>query len=106
MMDTSLAEKLLSRIVTEMDTATSVIDALHKRGYTYNFELTEDKLICLQNFKSYFPDDFIVDVVYPLEGANNDLRECFVFALREPITKVKGIFYFTCYTGNSFSRLL
>ncbi|HEY9049187.1 MAG TPA: hypothetical protein VIN08_24970 [Ohtaekwangia sp.] len=106
MMDTTLTEKLLGRIVKEMDSATRVIEALHKRGYTYNFELTDEKLICLQNFKCYFPDDFVVDVVYPLEGASHDLKECFLFALREPLTEVKGIFYFTCYTGNSFSRLL
>lgn len=91
-MDTSSTDKLLNTIVDDMAYAAAIVDDLHERGYDNNFELMGNRLICLQSQECYAPRDFWVDEIYRFDHDRIGLRGYFVYALREPVNEVMGIF--------------
>jgi hypothetical protein len=91
-MDTSSTDRLLDTIVDDMAYAAAIVDDLHQRGYDSNFELIGNKLVCLQSQQHYSPRDFWVDEIYRFDHDNIGLRGYFVYALREPVHHVMGIF--------------
>jgi len=91
-MDTSSTDRLLDTIVDDMAYAAAIVDDLHERGYDNNFELVGNRLLCLQSQEHYAPRDFWVDEIYRFDHDSIGLRGYFVYALREPIHDVMGIF--------------
>jgi hypothetical protein len=72
--------------------AAAIVDDLHDRGYDNNFELVGNTLVCLQSQEQYAPRDFWVDEIYRFDHDGIGLRGYFVYALREPVHDVMGIF--------------
>ena len=70
------------------DTVTQAVEGLRKRGYTLDFNLGENCLICNNN--KYDIKDFEITEVYRFEGNTDPADEAVVYGIESP-DGVKGI---------------
>ena len=70
------------------DTVTQAVAELKKRGYTMDFNLKENCIVCHE--EKFNPNDFEIMEVYRFEGATDPADESIVFAI-ESNTGLKGI---------------
>lgn len=69
-------------------TVSKAIETLRKRGFTIDFNLEENCLVC--NNEKFTPDDFKIVDVYRYEGNTDPADEASVYAI-ESKTGAKGI---------------
>jgi hypothetical protein len=70
------------------DTVTQAINDLRQRGYTMDFNLEENCLVC--HDEKFDPADFEIMEIYRFEGETDPADEAVVFAI-ESRTGLKGI---------------
>ncbi len=70
------------------DTVSEAINDLKKRGYTLDFNLEENCIIC--NHEKFEPLDFEITEVYRFEGDSDPADEAIVYAIQSK-TGVKGV---------------
>ncbi len=75
----------------EMTTLTEVVDKLRKDGYTQDFNLQKNSLVCQNGKYSVFHDEFVIDKVYRFEGDSDPADEATVYAISSPKYDIKGI---------------
>ena len=63
------------------DTLTEAVSDLKKRGYTIDFNLEEDKLICNKTPLALQPEEFEITEVYRFEGNTDPADEAVVYAI-------------------------
>ena len=76
-----------------MDTMTTVSEVLNKlkrEGYTADFNLSDNCLICHGNKLQVFPDEFVVDKHYRFEGASDPADEAVIYAISSARHGLKG----------------
>ena len=73
------------------DTVTEAIGELTKRGYTHDFTLGGDCLLCDEKEIYLHPQDFEVDEVYRFEGDSDPGDENVVYAISSAKHNLKGI---------------
>ena len=61
------------------DTVTDAIKGLRERGYTKDFNLKENCIIC--NDEKFHPEDFEIVEVYRFEGETDPADEAVVYAI-------------------------
>ncbi|HEV8284318.1 MAG TPA: hypothetical protein VGQ09_08405 [Chitinophagaceae bacterium] len=61
------------------DTVTEAIKGLRERGYTKDFNLKENCIIC--NEEKFHPEDFEIVEVYRFEGETDPADEAVVYAI-------------------------
>ncbi len=91
-MVTSFADHVLDTIIDDSRSAISVINELYELGYTNNFRLIGNELLCTENRKHYQHRSFCVDEIYRFRfnpGSNNGFS---IFALHHPEENLKGVF--------------
>jgi hypothetical protein len=64
---------------THYDTVSKAIDALRKQGYTADFNIEENELVC--NNEKFNAENFEVDDVYRYEGNSDPADEAAVYAI-------------------------
>ncbi len=74
------------------DTLSMATDGLRKRGYTTDFNLAFDKLICSKTETCLNPGEFEITEVYRFEGETNPSDESIVFAVESKDGQMKGVF--------------
>ena len=72
------------------ETVTEAVNDLNKRGYTHDFNLGEDCLICGETI-SLSPKEFEIDEVYRFEGMTDPGDEMIVYAIASVDGDVKGV---------------
>ncbi len=72
-------------------TMSEAVNDLIKRGYTHDFNLEEDHLLCAVDGCHLMPDEFEIDEVYRFEGANDPGDSNIVYAISSEKHKRKGI---------------
>jgi hypothetical protein len=72
------------------DTVVAALNGLKERGYTLNFNLAFDKLICHENDICLNPSEFEITEVYRFEGDSNPSDEDVVYAIESKDSKLKG----------------
>ncbi|RYY00617.1 MAG: phosphoribosylpyrophosphate synthetase [Gammaproteobacteria bacterium] len=75
----------------EFGTLSQTIDGLEKQGYTLDFNIREECLVCRQTNAALRPDEFEIDAVYRFEGDSNPDDEAVVYAISSPKFGVKGV---------------
>ncbi|RYZ62651.1 MAG: phosphoribosylpyrophosphate synthetase [Chitinophagaceae bacterium] len=75
----------------EFGTLSQTIDGLEKQGYTLDFNIREECLVCRQTSTALRPDEFEIDAVYRFEGDSNPDDEAVVYAISSPKFGVKGV---------------
>ncbi|MEP7167996.1 MAG: phosphoribosylpyrophosphate synthetase [Bacteroidota bacterium] len=73
------------------DTVTEAVNDLSKRGYTYNFNLSDDCIECKTHDVNLKPDEFHIDEIHRFEGNTDPADETIVYAISSVKHKLKGI---------------
>lgn len=71
-------------------TVSETINALKKEGYTLDFNIKDDCLVCHKTYTVLSPDDFEIDKVFRFEGVSNPDDEAIVYAISSQNLKTKG----------------
>ena len=72
------------------DTVTDALKELKRRGYTIDFNIAFDKIICSNNKICFNPHEFEIVEVFRFEGDSNPSDEDVVYAIESKDGKVKG----------------
>ncbi|MEO6220196.1 MAG: hypothetical protein ABIO81_07195 [Ginsengibacter sp.] len=73
------------------DTVSQALDSLKERGYTTDFNIAFDKLICTATKKCLNPHEFEITEVYRFEGETDPSDEAVVYAVASKDEKMKGV---------------
>ena len=72
------------------DSVTGALQDLKLRGFTIDFNIAFDKIICSKNETILNPDEFEIVEVYRFEGDSNPDDEDVVYAIQSKDGKLKG----------------
>jgi hypothetical protein len=72
------------------DTVVDAVNGLKQRGFTIDFNLAFDQIICTENKYCLNPDQFEITEVYRFEGDSNPADEDVVYAVTSKDGKLKG----------------
>lgn len=75
---------------TSYGTLSETINGLKQEGYTLDFNLNKDCIICHYGKTSLSPEEFDIDAVFRFEGESNPDDESIVYAISSPNNGVKG----------------
>jgi hypothetical protein len=70
------------------DTVSEAVNDLKKRGYTEDFNITSDALVC--DLARFHPDDFEIVEIYRFEGNSDPADEAIVYAIESKVG-LKGV---------------
>jgi hypothetical protein len=73
------------------DTVTEALTDLKARGYTLDFNIAFDKIICRQNNFCLNPHEFEITEVHRFEGATDPGDEDVVYAVESKDGTIKGV---------------
>jgi len=73
------------------DTVVAALNGLKARGFTTNFNIAFDKLMCAENKTCLNPDEFEIVEVHRFEGNSNPEDEDVVYAVRSLNGEIKGV---------------
>ncbi|MFD2163756.1 cupin domain-containing protein [Paradesertivirga mongoliensis] len=76
--------------MNKMSTVTEVLQKLKEGGYTVDFNLSDNCLICHGNSLQIHPEEFVVDEHYRFEGATDPGDEAIVYAISSTKHNIKG----------------
>lgn len=74
----------------QYETVVEALAGLKSRGYTLDFNIATDKIICNQNDICFTPAEFEITEVYRFEGDTNPDDEDVVYAVESKDGSVKG----------------
>jgi len=70
----------MEKINHSYNTVSQAIEGMRLRGYTLDFNLKEDRLICNTDME-YHPEDFEITEVHRFEGETNPSDEAIVYGI-------------------------
>jgi len=73
------------------DTVTEAINGLKAKGYTLDFNIAFDKIICQKNNFCLNPHEFEITEVYRFEGSTDPSDEEVVYAVASKDGTMKGV---------------
>jgi hypothetical protein len=73
------------------DTLSGAISQLQKQGYTIDFNLRENALVCRHNDMQIGHEDFVIDKYYRFEGMTDPADEAILYAISVPGHNLKGL---------------
>ncbi|MBC7625937.1 phosphoribosylpyrophosphate synthetase [Ferruginibacter sp.] len=73
------------------DTVTGALNGLKAKGYTLDFNIRFDKIICKENNYCLNPHEFEIIEVHRFEGDTNPSDEDIVYAVQSKDGKIKGV---------------
>ena len=73
------------------DTVTGALNGLKAKGYTLDFNIRFDKIICKENNYCLNPHEFDIIEVHRFEGDTNPSDEDIVYAVQSKNGKIKGV---------------
>ncbi|MEO8412980.1 MAG: phosphoribosylpyrophosphate synthetase [Ginsengibacter sp.] len=72
------------------DTVSSALNSLKERGFTKDFNIAFDKLICSETNECLNPHEFEITEVYRFEGESNPSDEAIIYAIASKDGNIKG----------------
>ncbi|RYU91416.1 phosphoribosylpyrophosphate synthetase [Mucilaginibacter terrigena] len=76
---------------TDYGTLSQTINGLKAEGYTLDFNIQKDCIICHQTNTELSPDDFEIDAVFRFEGESNPDDEAVLYAISSTKDNSKGV---------------
>lgn len=73
------------------DTVSGALNSLKARGYTKDFNISFDKLICDETNECLNPHKFEITEIYRFEGESNPSDEAVVYAVESKDGNMKGV---------------
>ena len=77
----------------QYDTVVAALNDLKQRGFTLDFNIAFDKLICRQNDACLNPSQFEITEVYRFEGDTNPGDEEVVYAVASKEGSLRGVIH-------------
>lgn len=74
-----------------MNTVSEILARLKDEGYSVDFNLKNNCLVCHGNSLEIHPEDFMVDKHYRFEGYSNPADEAIVYAISSGKHRLKGV---------------
>ena len=74
-----------------MTTLSEILNKLKSEGYTVDFNLSENCLVCAGNALMIHPEDFVVDRHFRFEGNTDPGDEAIVYAISSEKNNIKGV---------------
>ncbi len=72
-------------------TLSETVNGLKKDGYTHDFNMRDECIVCHENDTSLSPDEFQIDAVYRFEGASDPQDQAIVYAISSEKFRIKGV---------------
>lgn len=72
----------MSKPLNTLDTLTEQIAELQERGYTYDFALQENGLVCKSLDRSFRPNQFTIVETHRFEGMSNPSDNSVLYAIQ------------------------
>ncbi len=72
------------------DTVSNALSSLKDRGYTKDFNLAFDKIMCNETNECLNPSEFEITAFYRFEGESNPSDEAVVYAIESKDHRMKG----------------
>ena len=72
-------------------TLSETINGLKKDGYSLDFNVQQERIVCHQANTVLSPEDFEIDKVYRFEGASNPEDQSVLYAISSAKFDVKGV---------------
>jgi len=72
-------------------TLSQTINALKELGYTIDFNVVGDCLVCDRTKVQLSPDEFLIDKFYRFEGMSDPEDQSILYAISSPAHNVKGL---------------
>ena len=90
------------------DTITEALKDLKVRGFTIDFNIAFDKLICSKNEILLNPDGFEIAELYRFEGDTDPGDENVVYAIESKDKKIKGVIMsaYGVYAENTSNEMI
>ena len=90
------------------DTVVAAINGLKAKGYTTNFNIAFDKLMCSENKTCLNPNEFEIVEVHRFEGNSNPADEDVVYAVESINGNIKGVITsaFGMYADNTSTEMI
>ncbi|MGN7204649.1 cupin domain-containing protein [Pedobacter sp. SAFR-022] len=73
-----------------MTTVSEVLNNLKAKGYTVDFNLDDNCVVCHSNALKIYPEDFVVDKHYRFEGPSDPADAAIVYAISSAKHNLKG----------------
>jgi hypothetical protein len=73
------------------ETLSQAISDLIKRGYTFNFNIKNDCIACVENSINLQPDEFEIDEVHRFQEMSDVDNESILYAISSTQNNVKGL---------------
>jgi hypothetical protein len=77
--------------MSNYDTLSAAVNSLNERGFTTDFNIAFDRLICHETNECLNPHEFEITEVYRFEGETNPSDESVVYAVESKDGKMKGV---------------
>jgi len=74
-----------------MDTLSQTIEQLRKEGYTLDFNIQGNALLCSNGRHKVLHDEFVIDKVFRFEGMTDPADEATLYAISSEKHDIKGI---------------
>jgi hypothetical protein len=89
-------------------TLSEAINDLTKKGYTYNFNIQDDCIICSENNSQLQPEDFEIDQVYRFQEMSDVDNESILYAISSTQNNLKGLLVnaYGMYADTASSKLI
>ncbi|MES2266850.1 MAG: phosphoribosylpyrophosphate synthetase [Bacteroidota bacterium] len=75
---------------TDYGTLSQTINGLKEEGYTLDFNIQDDLLVCPESNTQLSPNDFEIDGVFRFEGESNPDDEAVLYAISSKKDDAKG----------------
>lgn len=72
-------------------TLSEAINDLTKKGYTFNFNIQDDCIICAENNSQLDPDEFEIDQVFRFQEMSDVDNESILYAISSTHFDLKGL---------------
>lgn len=72
-------------------TLSETINGLKKDGYSLDFNVRQERIICHESNMELSPEDFEIDKVYRFEGASNPDDQSVLYAISSSKSGAKGV---------------
>ncbi|HBT86728.1 MAG: phosphoribosylpyrophosphate synthetase [Fermentimonas sp.] len=77
--------------MTTYTTLSEAINDLAKKGYTENFNIESDSIVCKESMIRLRPDEFEIDEVYRFQEMSDLDNESILYAISSPVNNIKGL---------------
>lgn len=79
-----------SNLKENYGTLSETINALTKVGYSHDFNIKDECIVCRQTHIALAPEDFQIDKIYRFEGASDPDYQSILYAISSKRYDVKG----------------